>query len=257
MRVAGYQMPVGKDIAANARAIESAIGRAADQGAEFLLTPEGSLSGYCADFDVAAAAEALAGVTEAARVRGIGLLLGTCFVESDGACYNQVRVYDRDGAYLGFHAKILRCGSLADPPRGEIESFATKPLSTFVLSGVRIGALICNDLWANPACTPVADPHLSQQLAAQGSRVIFHAVFGGRDGGRWSREVYWPFHESNLRVRTRAAGTWMVTVDSCAPTDFPCSAPSGVLSPQGEWIHRARDQGEELFVSDIDLTQGS
>jgi predicted amidohydrolase len=253
MRVAGYQMPVAEDIDVNAAAIEGAIIRSADEGADVLVTPEGSLSGYTADFDAVAAAEALASVTRVARAHGVGLMLGTCFVETDGACYNQVRAYDRDGSYLGFHAKILRCGSLTDPPRGEIEAYATKPLSTFELDGVLVGALICNDLWANPACTPMADPHLSQQLADQGARVIFHSVFGGRDGGSWSRGVYWPFHETNLRVRARAARTWIVTVDSCAPTDLPCSAPSGVLNPQGEWICQARDQGEELFVSDLDV----
>ena len=27
------------------------------------------------------------------------------------------------------------------------------------------------------------DPHLTQQLARMGARVVFHAVNGGRDGG--------------------------------------------------------------------------
>ena len=253
MRVAGYQMPVCGDIAANTANITEAVGRAAERGAQVLLTPEGSLSGYTPRFDATAVSDALEEVTVAARHHGIGLALGTCFVEADGQCYNQVRFYERDGSYLGFHAKILTCGSLEEPPRGEIEHYATSPLRTFHLHGVQVGALICNDLWANPACTPGPDPHLTRRLAGLGARVIFHAVFGGRDGGSWSRNVYWPFHESNLRVRTRAAQVWTVTVDSCQPTDVPCSAPSGVLNPEGEWVCKARDRGEELFVCDVPL----
>ncbi|MEE2657626.1 MAG: carbon-nitrogen hydrolase family protein [Candidatus Latescibacterota bacterium] len=254
MRVAGYQMAVSRDVAANRDAIVSAIDSAVAQGAEVLLTPEGSLSGYTHEFDDDAVRDALAVVTERARSQRLGLALGTCFVEENGLCYNQVRFYERDGTHLGFHSKTLTCGSVGeDPPRGEVEQYAVTPLRTFELSGVRVGGLICNDFWANPLCTPGPDPHLTQQLASMEAQVIFHAVFGGRDGGDWSRHVFWPFHEANLRMRTRSAQLWTVTVDSATPVGMRCSAPSGVVNPQGEWYCRARDQGEELFVCDLAL----
>ena len=51
LRVAGIQMPVTRDIAANRRYLEDAIFWAASESADILLTPEGSLSGYTHEFD--------------------------------------------------------------------------------------------------------------------------------------------------------------------------------------------------------------
>ena len=126
-------------------------------------------------------------------------------------------------------------------------------MRTFAVNGVAIGGLICNDMWANPACTPVPDSHLSQQLSDMGAQVIFHAVNGGRDGGEWSRGTVWDFHESNLRMRARAGRVWVVTVDNCEPTHIPCSAPSGVIDPEGNWACRVEQQGERFFAYTIDL----
>jgi predicted amidohydrolase len=73
LRVAGAQMAVTKDIAANAAAIARAIDFAAAEKADILLTPEASLSGYTHEFDPAALDKALREVT--ARARQAGLVL--------------------------------------------------------------------------------------------------------------------------------------------------------------------------------------
>jgi len=104
----------------------------------------------------------------------------------DGKCYNQIRFYDSDGTFLGFHNKILRCGTMTDPSKGEINHFAARPLRTYQVKGITIGGLICNDMWANPQCTPMPDPHLSQKLSEMGARIIFQAINGGRNGSDWS-----------------------------------------------------------------------
>jgi hypothetical protein len=96
------------------------------------------------------------------------------------------------------------------------------------------------------------DPHLSQLLAQMGARVIFHAVNGGRDGSQWS-EVAWQFHDANLRMRAQAGKLWIVTVDNCTPTDLPCSAPGGIIDPQGQWVCRTETRGRQFFVYDIEL----
>lgn len=253
LRVALAQLPVIRELASNVEALRRAIEFAFQQRADILLTPEGSLSGYTHQFDPAAVQWALREITALARENQVGLALGTCFVEPDGKCYNQLRFYLPDGTYLGFHSKILRCGGFSDLPRGEIEHYAASPLRTFDFKGVRIGGLICNDLWANPACTPVPDPHLTQQLSQMGARIIFHAVHGGRDGSPWSREVNWPFHEANLRMRAQAGQLWIATVDSCYPTEIPCSAPSGVIDPEGNWVAQAEAQGERYLCYAIEV----
>ena len=253
VRVAGAQIPVSANIGRNVEAIERAIGFAVSEGADVLLTPEGSLSGYTHEFDVALVVRALEHVTTLARRAGLALALGTCLVEpEDARCYNQIRFYSRTGTLLGFHSKILRCGSLAEPPEGEINHFGATPLRTFALDGLTVGGLICNDLWANPCCTPMPDPHLAQQLARMGARIVFHAANGGRDGSELS-QVAWQYHESNLRLRALAGRLWIVTVDNCDPVRLPCSAPSGVITPGGEWAVRSPPQGEQFFSHTIEL----
>ncbi len=252
LRVCGAQLAVSEDIPTNLSSIRRAILAAQSAGANILLTPEGSLSGYTHRFDPIAVREALTQVTVWAREAHLGLALGTCFVEpEDGKCYNQIRFYNPDGAFLGFHTKTLTCGTMTEPPEGEINFYSVRPLRTFDFQNIPIGGLICNDLWANPACTPMPDPHLTHQLARLGAHVIFHAVNGGRDGSEWS-QVNWRYHESNLRMRAAASRIWIVTVDSATPTHLRCSAPSGVIDPRGNWVCQAEPVGEQYFVYTID-----
>lgn len=250
--VSAIQMAVTRDIQQNAASISRAIHLAHKAKADILLTPEGGLSGYTPDFDQGAVQAALEDVTRLARSLHVGLALGTCFKEPDGQTYDELRFYTPDGSYLGFHSKILLCGTMSDPPQGEINDYASSPLQTFLFGDLRIGGLVCNDLWANPSCTPMPDPHLTHQLAQSGAQVVFHAVNGGRDGGEWSREVYWHFHEVNLRIRAQAGKLWIVTVDNCDPPDVPCAAPGGVINPQGQWICRTEPQGEQFFAYRIE-----
>ncbi len=82
--------------------------------------------------------------------------------------------------------------------------------------------------------------------------MILQAVNGGRDGGPWA-EINWQYHEANLRLRARADGLWIVTVDNCAPLDLPCSAPSGVVNPVGDWVCRLPSQGEQFAMFEMDF----
>ena len=253
LRVAGGQIPVTRDIEANMGAILRAIEFAGERGADVLLTPEGALSGYTCRFDQKQVCRALEAVLEAATSLQVGLALGTCYREDDGRCHDQIRFYGPDGEFLGFHSKILLCGTLTDPPEGEINEYDTSPLGSISFHGVRVGGLVCNDMWANPQCTPMPDAHLSQQLSQMGASIILHAVNGGRDDHAFHRDVIRPFYEANLRMRARAGRIWIVTVDNCHPTDVGCSSPSGVITPEGEWAHKSPYSGEHLFCHTIEL----
>ena len=258
LRVAGGQIPVTNDIATNVASIARAIHFAGDAGANILLTPEGSLSGYTPHFDQQAVQDGLDQVLNLARKAGVGLALGTCFYEPDGEsesgakCYDELRFYDTTGEFLGFHTKTLTCGTLTNPSVGEINDYAVLPLRIFHFQGYPIGGLVCNDMWANPTCTPMPDPHLAQQLSGMGARIILHSVNGGRDGGPWS-QVAWQYHDTNLRMRAMAAGVWIVTVDNCFPMNLPCSAPGGVIDPSGNWVCKTDPIGEQYFVYSIPL----
>lgn len=257
LRIAGAQIAVRRDVAANVAAIERAIEYAAAQKADILLTPEGALSGYWPQFDAARTAAALERVTATARRARLGLALGTCFEEpEDGRRYDQLRFYTPEGTYLGFHAKILLCRRVADPAsKGEIDYFSTRPLRTFSFKGIPVAGLICNDLWANPEWTPQDDPHLSQQLAARGVRVLFQAVNSGQaEGDELALNRH--YHESNLRIRARAGKLWIVVADAADPGGrLPSQCPSGVIDPSGNWALRIDTPGERLFTYDIRMAE--
>lgn len=257
LRLSIAQLPVSKDIPQNSSLICQAIEQAAQEKADILLTPEGSLSGYTHEFDEAQFIIALQEVTRLARQHKVGLALGTCCREENGQVYNQIRFYAPDGRFLGFHAKILLCKDMLGlDETSEVDHFTAGELRIFTIRGVPIGGLICNDLWANPAWTPMPDPHLTRRLRAMGARVIFHAVNGGRDGSPWSA-VNWQFHEANLRLRARSDRLWIVTVDNCAPLDLPCSAPSGLINPNGDWVFRLPPQGEQFGTFEMDFQDKS
>ena len=227
LRVATAQIPVKDSISENSATIHRALEVAIKEKADILLTPEGSLSGYTPKFDQAEVDKELSKIVSQASKAGIALALGTCYVESDDKkCYNQLRFYDAAGKFLGFHAKTLLCGSFSDPPQGEINDYATRPLQTFEIKGIRVGGLICNDMWANPQCTPMPDAHLSQQLSKAGAQIIFLAINGGRDGGSWSKDVFWPYHEVNMRRQFLSPRHPLLSTIRRAQTRWPLGRPS-------------------------------
>jgi len=252
LRVAGAQMSVTEDVKANFESISRAVDRAIEEKADMLLTPEGSLSGYTHVFDREEVSDCLKTILDMARGK-LGLALGTCYVEDDKRCYDEIRFYSKDGEYLGFHSKILLCSTLAEPLKGEIEHYAVKPLRTFPFEGITIGGLVCNDMWANPGCTYTPDPHLSQQLSRMGAKVVFHAVNGARDTTEFSQVVARNYHESNLRMRAKAGKIWIVTVDNCFPEDIPCSSPEGIVDPEGNWATKLPSKGEQFFAHTINI----
>ena len=109
MRVALAQMPVVSDVSENVKTLLRAVRFAVDQRADVLLTPEGSLSGYTHQFDIESVEVGLVEVTTRARESHLALALGTCFVEEDASCYNQIRFYGSSGSYLVF--TVRRCAA--------------------------------------------------------------------------------------------------------------------------------------------------
>ena len=107
--ITGLQMQVTNDIDINLRQILEGLQKAADESADFLVTPEGSLSGYNSSFNQDEVTKALERLTAAARHLNIGVLLGTCYKETIKGkeyCYNQVRVYSPSGKFEGAYSKI-------------------------------------------------------------------------------------------------------------------------------------------------------
>lgn len=247
LTISGLQMPVTNDVARNEKRILEAIKKAAKAGADFLVTPEGSVSGYTPNFDRLQVAGAVERLAAAAKEHKVGLLLGTCFKElTDGnvQCYNQVRVYTPQGEYLGYYAKILRCSSLDSPGSGEMVDYAEGRLRTFTWNGITFGILICNDFWATPGYTTMPNPYLPWQLKKMGAQLIFHHVNSGTD------QQYRAFHESNVNLWAKALGIYIVEVNAAGEKE-KTNASSGLVGPKGEREIIVPDVGEQFFTCKI------
>ena len=254
MRITLAQLPVHDwDIGANLLDIKEAVAQAADENSDIVLTPEGALSGYHHRFDCAQLKDALMELEAFAAARRMGLALGTCMEEADGLRYNELRFYAPSGEYLGCHTKTLLCGS-GEPLQGKLEEincYATKPLRVFDFMGVTVGGLICNDLWANPGCTPMPDTHLTRQLARMGAKIVFQAVNGGRDASTIAKGLDRRFHEVHVLMKARADGLVICTVDNAAPECIGVSSLGGIAAPDAAWLHTLPDRGRQVATFDI------
>ncbi len=250
LTIAGLQMRVGDDIAANETKILDAIARAAKDKADFLLTPEGSLSGYRSEFDPADVELALKRVSAAARKAKLGLALGTCHFEAVGRrkrCFNQLRIYSPAGKYLGFHGKILLCTDVDKPGTGEMSEYAPGELQTFRAAGVRFGALICNDMWCGPHCTTIPNTHLAMQLRKMGARFILHSIHSGND----LRHA--PFHETATELIARTNRVPIVAVNAAPPKGKSINARSGLIAADGTRPIKVPRRGEHYFTCKVKI----
>lgn len=244
------------DIGANERKIHGAIDQAAGIKADFLLTPEGSLSGYNASFDRAAVADAAQRLAQHAKESRVGLMLGTCYKEMgedfrfpfamrsaspmapqrQEFCYDQVRVYAPNGEYLGIHSKLQLVTSQHHPGIGEPQAFVTTPLRTFSWNGLCFGVLICNDLWGGLfSSSPLS---LAYRLWEMGAQVIFHAVYSGFQP--------WPYLETCQSACAEVLRIPIVTVNAGDDTRPP-NCRSGVWGTDGKRKYESEKIGDQFF----------
>ncbi len=250
IRLAGLQMLVGSDIRKNKEQILEGITRAATEGATFLVTPEGSLSGYTSDFNQEELSRALEEVRTAARNMKVGLMLGTCFkevIKGKEYCFNQVQVYTPEGQSLGNYSKILRCSELDVPGTGEMAEYAEGTLRTFEWEGCRFGILICNDLWATPGYTTMPNPYLPWKLQQMGAQFIVHCINSG------TAQQYRPFHESSAELWALSLHIPIMEVNAAQVERI--NAQSGLIDAQGNRTLRVPDTGIQFFT--VGLTPGN
>jgi predicted amidohydrolase len=245
--LAGLQMDVTQDIKNNEEQIINGIRKAAQEGASFLVTPEGSLSGYTSNFKQSELTVALEKVKTVAKSLKVGLILGTCYketVESKELCYNQVRVYTPEGQFSGSYSKILRCSNLDSPGTGEMLEYAEGALKTFNWKGLRFGILICNDLWATPGYTTMPNPYLAWKLKTMGAQMIIHCINSG------TAQKYRPFHESSAELWAFSTQLQILEVNA-AHGNEKINAQSGLIDAHGERSLRVPYMGVQFFTVKI------
>lgn len=236
IRITGVQMPVSRKLDDNLPVIVEHI-LASD--ADFILFPEMSLTGYHGEFNEQAARAASRKIAAACRQSYITALIGTGRTEA-GEIYIQTAIFSDEGDVVGTHNKLV--------PTKADRAFCAPgyELNTFVQKGVRFGCLIGNDLWVAPGGGPYPDPRLSYQLGERGAQVILHSNHSGTDA---SMEAY---YESNLLLRAREAGVYIVTVNAADPNGA-VNCPTGIVSPRGEWLVQCPRTGTQTFTLELDI----
>lgn len=221
-RITIAQLSVSKnDIGANLAAMEEAFHQAAREKADWIIFPEGMLSGYHAGFDQEEVASAFTQCQDLCKQYELTGLIGTCWKEG-GKTYNQIRIVGADGKFIGAYAK--RCLTYGDARWAEP---GTSDL-VFESMNTPFGTLICNDLWVTPGFTDGPNPHLTLKQAKAGAKVIFQAINSG------SSQKYRAYHESNLFTRAAEAKIPIVTCN--AFTEPAVNATSGVVGRNFEFL---------------------
>jgi enamine deaminase RidA (YjgF/YER057c/UK114 family)/predicted amidohydrolase len=229
-RITLAQIFVTKDIDKNLERMSAAFAQAKKDKAQWIMFPEGALSGYYGGFDQDKVADAFAKVENLCREARVCGLIGTCWKE-DGKAYNQIRLIDADGKLAGRYGKM--CLTYGD---AKVFAPGTFPL-VHPLGDFTVGTLICNDLWVTPGFSDGPNPHLTLQMAKAGAQVIFHAVSSGPN------QKFRDYHESNLKVRSMEAKCPIVVVNSACDQASNCT--SGVVQ-DGEYVETLPRQGEVI-----------
>ena len=277
-RIAGAQIPVGSDIEVNKKEIFKALDWAKENKVEHLLTPEGSLSGYCTDWKqkLPQLFESLNEVEDYQKKCGVGLHLGTNFQEREdrGDIFkNQIRHYGSDGIFQGATNKTFVLGDEGVLARThDEEPMVSVPIyqntTNLVLSAgsstpdaFAIG-LVCNDMWG---ANDLNQEALVLKLAGEHPEIqlIFHATNGRKFADkdfRWRCFDSW--HNGVLELTSMFVYP-ILTVDSCTRWDwdgsedtvdeFKTSSKSGVVDFNG-WLTDVPRNGRQYFYHDLEVS---
>lgn len=173
--------PVVGALERNRRLLELGIRRAAQRGTDWVLTPELAVCGYQfaqligTDWIMPQPDPWMMQFCELVRCLGIAVFLSHPEREvSTGKLYNSLFVIGRHGGVIGTHRKL----SLIAGP----ESWATpgETVSPVIVDGIRVGMLICADVYA---------PGPAMRLKDQGAEMLISAAAWGP--GDWEPNGEW------------------------------------------------------------------
>jgi NAD+ synthase (glutamine-hydrolysing) len=240
MRVALAQVntTVG-DIQGNATLAADSITRARGAGAQLVILPEQTLTGYPAEdlwlkpHFLEAADRALEEL--ARQVEGIVAMVG--YPERNGATYNSVAVI-ADGAVQAQYRKLLLPNYSVFDERRYFEPGDGPAL--IEVNGVRVGLTICEDIW-------YPGPPASVEALAGASLIVNPSASPYHRGKGIERERM-------IRNRARETGAAFAVCNLVGGQDeLVFDGHSVVVSQGGETLARAPQFEEDLVVCDVEV----
>ena len=257
--VTASQQPVFTSIKENLECIMDVLDTHKDS--DWILTPEGSLSGYCCNVCHEGTPEqrteyfaALDKIETYLQDNKQSLALGTGHYEQDGFAYNQVRYYAQGQLVSAYNKQRL---TRTKNGLGEYYYYLMGTESSVLeLSGTgpRTGTLICNDAWAFPGASPDGDDYLWNTYADRGVSTIFVSANCSTD--QFDPIIY-TWHENHLQMHAKINA--MNVVVATASTDMKggtidhMQAPSGIIGQNGEWMAKCKDTGMDSVTVELDI----
>jgi NAD+ synthase (glutamine-hydrolysing) len=239
--LAQVNLTVG-DIEGNARLASDWIDRARGAGAQLVVFPEQTVTGYPAEdlwlkpHFLEASRRALGEL--ASEVEGIVAVVG--FPESDAATYNSLAVL-AEGRVQATYRKILLPNYSVFDERRYFEPGDTPAL--IEVAGVRIGLTICEDIW-------YPGPPASIEALAGASLIVNPSASPFHLGKGTEREAM-------IRDRARETGAAFALCNLVGGQDeLVFDGHSVVVSQGGETLARGPQFAEELVVCDLELAPG-
>jgi NAD+ synthase (glutamine-hydrolysing) len=225
------------DIQGNTRLVREWIGHAREAGAQLVVFPEQTLTGYPAEDlwlkrHFLEAAESSLGEL-AGEVEGIVALVG--FPEREGATYNSVAVL-ADGAVRATYRKVLLPNYSVFDERRYFEPGNTPAL--IEVDGVRVGLTICEDIW-------YAGPPASVEALAGAGLIVNPSASPYHRGKGIARE------EMVLERARETQAAFALCNLVGGQDELVFDGHSVVVSHDGRTLARAAQFEEELLVCDV------
>jgi NAD+ synthase (glutamine-hydrolysing) len=231
--------PTVGDIEGNASLISAWIAKAQEAGAQLVVFPEQTVTGYPAEdlwlkphfLDAArGAVDAIA-----AGVRAIVALVG--FPERDAAAYNSVAALG-DGQVRAVYRKVLLPNYGVFDERRYFEPGDTPAL--IEVAGARVGLTICEDIW-------YPGPPASVEALAGASLIVNPSDSPYHRGRGTDRERM-------VQDRARETGAAFAVCNLVGGQDeLVFDGHSVVVSEQGQTLARAAQFVEQLVLCDLEL----
>jgi N-carbamoyl-D-amino-acid hydrolase len=255
-----------EDRAAVVRRLISLLEEAHRRGASFVVFPELTLTTFFPRYwyDEAADVDAhferempgpeVQPLFDCARALGVGFYLGYAELTPEGRHFNTCILVDSGGVIRGKYRKVHLPGH-AD----KLENLSAQHLEkryfevgdlgfgVFEVDGVKVGMCLCNDRrW----------PEVYRVLALQGADLVVLGYNTPMEVPGWQEEPHAKMetHLLSLRAGAYQNAVWVAAAGKSGNEDGShLIGGSAVVAPSGEVVAKARTEGDEVVIAEVDL----
>lgn len=232
------------DLDRNRETIFRFMDQASEAGVEILCFPEAQTVGYRVDITAADLPSPKTELDtlhkEVARrcaANNMNCILGTETPVEGSKPYNSALVIDNQGTVLGAHHKtrLTPLDALAYSPGNE--------MSTYMLSGVRVGVVICYEGFRYAETTA--------SCVEQGAQLIFHPQNNTTRPNDWKI----PIHHALIVARAAENTVWFASCNACFAVNQ--NSRTMIVCPDGTIDSQVELGQETLLVSEIDIDKAT